>query len=257
MTIPNTSTQPRSRWQVATMATIGFAIVWNFITNSFPPTGVTIAQLSNTVFANVRIIPANYAFAVWGVIYVGLTAFGIYQLDPRRADNIQLQQTRPWIIIASLLQCAWILLFLYQQMLLSSLVMLGIVWALTKCYLSLHTTDKSVRQSDPAWVPHVFSIYLGWITVATIVNISSTLDLWGWHGRPLSPEFWTVLMMVLSVGLAVLLRRIYADRVFIGTIIWAIGGIIIANLTSPIIAIGGLVSIAILTLSMFWRSQAL
>jgi hypothetical protein len=252
MTLPKTFT--RSRWQVATMATIGLAIGWNFITNSFPPTGVTIAELSNTVFANVKIIPANYAFAIWGVIYIGLTAFGIYQLDPRRSDNIQLQQTRPWIIVASLLQCAWILLFLYQQMLLSSLVMLGIVWALTRCYLSLHPTDRSVPQANPAWVPSVFSIYLGWITVATIVNISSTLDLWGWQGFPLSPELWTVLMMVLSIGLAVLFRRIYADRVFSGTIIWAISGIIIANLTSPIIAIGGLVSIAMLMLSMFWRS---
>ena len=254
MTIPSTSISHRSRWQVATMATIGLAIGWNFVTNTFPPTGVTIAELSNTVFANVKIIPANYTFAIWGVIYMGLTAFGIYQLDPRRTDNVALQQTRPWIIAASLLQCAWILLFLYQQMVLSSLVMLGIVWALIKCYRSLHPTDKSIRQSYPAWVPNVFSIYLGWISVATIVNIASTFDLWGWRGNPLSPEFWTVLMMLVSVGLAILLIRVYADRVFCGTIIWAIGGIIIANLTAPIIAIGGLVSIVILTLSIFRRS---
>ena len=78
MTIPSTSIAHRSRWQIATMVTISFAIVWNFITNTFPPTGVKIAELSNTVFANVKIIPANYAFAIWGVIYIGLIAFGIY-----------------------------------------------------------------------------------------------------------------------------------------------------------------------------------
>ena len=255
MTIPSIATPRRSRWQVATIVTIGFAIVWNFFTNTFPPTGVKIAELSNTVFANVKIIPANYAFAIWGVIYVGLVAFGIYQLDPRRADNLQLQQTRPWIIVASLLQCAWILLFLYQQMVLSSLVMLGIVWALVKCYRSLHSTDESIRKSYPDWVPSVFSIYLGWISVATIVNIASTLDLWGWRGNPLSPEFWTILMMAVSVGLAVLLLRIYHDRAFGGVIIWAIGGIIIANLTTPIISISGLILIAILASLMFWRSS--
>jgi len=248
MTIPNTSTPARSRWQIATIVVIGLAIVWNFITNTFPPTGVKIAELSNTVFANVKIIPANYAFAIWGVIYIGLIAFGIYQLDPHRAKNVPLQQTRPWIILASLLQCMWILLFLYQQMLLSSLVMLGIVWALVKCYRSLHSPDKSIRQSNPAWVPSVFSIYLGWISVATIVNIASTLDSSGWHGNPLSPEFWTVVMMLASVWLAVLLLRIYADRAFSGVIIWAIGGIIIANLNTPIIVIGGLLSIAILSI---------
>ena len=88
MTIPSISTPRRSRWQVATMMTIGFAIVWNFITNTLPPTGVKIAGLSNTVFANVKIIPANYAFAIWGVIYVGLVVFGIYQLDPDRKSVV-------------------------------------------------------------------------------------------------------------------------------------------------------------------------
>jgi hypothetical protein len=253
MSIPNTSTQPRSRLQIATMATIGLAIVWNFITNSFPPTGVTISKLSNTVFADVKIIPANYAFSIWGLIYIGLVAFGIYQLDPRRADNVPLQQTRPWIIVASLLQCLWILLFLYQQMLLSSLVMLGIIWSLIKCYRSLHSPTKSAHQPYPAWVPRVFSIYLGWISVATIVNIAATFDLWGWQGSPLSPDFWTILMVAASVGLAVLLLRIYDDHVFGSVIIWAIGGIIIANLTTPAIIISGLMAIAILTFLLLQR----
>ena len=75
---------------------------------------MSIAKLSNTVFANVKIIPANYTFAIWGLIYIGLVAFAVYQLDYRRADNTQLQQTRPWIVLPSLLQSAWILLFLYH-----------------------------------------------------------------------------------------------------------------------------------------------
>jgi hypothetical protein len=72
MSTLNKSTQQPSRWQIATMAAIGFAIIWNFLTNWFPPTGVSIAKLSNTVFANVKIIPANYTFAIWGLIYIGL-----------------------------------------------------------------------------------------------------------------------------------------------------------------------------------------
>jgi hypothetical protein len=247
-------TQQPSQWQIATTVAIGFAIIWNFFTNSFPPTGVSIAKLSNTVFANVKIIPANYTFAIWGLIYLGLVAFAVYQLDYRRADNAQLQQTRPWIVLASLLQSGWILLFLYQQMVLSSLVMLGIVWALIKCYRSLHLLGKNSRQFNPTWVPSVFSIYLGWISVATIVNIASTLDSFGWQGAPLSPSIWTLLMIAVSVGLAILLLHIYADRAFGGVIIWAIGGIIIANLTTPTIAFGGLLAIVILTIVMLPRS---
>jgi hypothetical protein len=251
------TTQQPSQWQVATIAAIGFAIVWNYLTNSFPPTGVSIAKLSNTVFANVKIIPANYTFAIWGLIYIGLLAFAFYQLDYRRADNAQLQQARPWIVLASLLQSAWILLFLYQQMVLSSLVMFGIVWALIKCYRSFHSSKEKFRQFYPAWIPSVFSIYLGWITVATIVNIASTLDSFGWQGAPLSPSMWTLLMMSIGGGLALLLLYLYEDRSFVGVIIWATGGIIIANLTTPTIALGGLFIIAILSILTIQRSTSL
>ncbi len=250
------TTQPPSQWQIATIAAIGLAIIWNYLTNSFPPTGVTIAKLSSTVFANVKIIPANYTFAIWGVIYVGLIAFGFYQLDYRRADNAPLQQTRPWIVLASILQCAWILLFLYQQMVLSSVVMLGIVWALIKCYRSLHSSQPNLRRSYPTWVPSVFSIYLGWISVATIVNIASTLDSFGWQGAPLAPSLWTLIMMAISVGLASILLYIYADRAFGGVIIWAMGGITIANLDDPAIVIGGLLAISILIILTIQRSNS-
>jgi hypothetical protein len=254
MSIPNISTQPKSRLQIATMATIGLAIVWNFITNLFPPSGVTIAQLANTVFANVKIIPANYAFSIWGLIYTGLVAFGIYQLDSRRSENLPLQQTRPWIIGASLLQCLWVLLFIYEQMLLSSLVMLGLLWSLIKCYRSLHSVNKYNRQASPAWVPQVFSIYIGWISVATIVNIAATFDYWGWQGSPLSPDLWTILMVAVSVGLAILLLRTYADRAFGGVIIWATIGIIFANLNAPVIIIGGLIAIVLLAILLLQPS---
>lgn len=249
MSTPSTSTQKPSSWQIATIAAIGFAIIWNFLTNWFPPTGVTIATLSNTIFANIKIIPANYTFSIWGLIYTGLVAFGFYQLDYRRADNLPLQQTRPWIVLASLLQCAWILLFLYQQMILSSLVMLGIVLALIKCYRSLHSPQR-IR---PTWIPDVFSIYLGWISVATIVNIASTFDSFGWQGAPLPSSLWTLLMMAISVSLALILLRIYADRAFSGVIMWAIGGITIANLSEPLIALGGLLAIGMLTIFMIIR----
>jgi hypothetical protein len=255
---PNTSTPHKSSWQIATLAAIGFAIIWNFVTNIFPPTGVSIGELSNTVFADVKIIPANYAFAIWGLIYTGLVAFGFYQLDHRRADNIALQNTRRWLVLVSVLQCIWVLLFLYQQMFLSTLVMFGILWGLINCYRSLHPPQKTARPlSTNNWVPSVFSLYLGWISVATIVNIAATLYLWDWKGSPLSPEIWTLLLVAISVGLAIVLWKIYADRVFGGVIIWSIVGIIMANLDSPLIGIGGLIALAILALSLLPRSISL
>jgi hypothetical protein len=255
MTFPNPSNSQSTFWPIATLAAIVGAIIWNFATNIFPPTGVSIGELSNTVFADVRVIPANYAFAIWGLIYTGLVAFGIYQLDSRRNDNVSLQKTRPWLVLVSILQCAWILLFLYLQMFLSTVVMFGILWGLIKCYSSLHSPSKNARSLSTNWVPAVFSVYLGWISVATIVNIAATLYLWGWNGAPLSSDLWTVLLIAASVGLAIVLYTIYADRVFGGTIVWSIIGIIFANLDSPIIGIAGLAAIAILAVSLLPRSM--
>jgi hypothetical protein len=142
-------------------------------------------------------------------------------------------------------------------MILSSLVMLGIVWALINCYRSLHSPQGNTRQLQPNWVSSVFSIYLGWISVATIVNIASTLDSFGWQGTPLSASLWTLLMMAISVGLALILLRVYADRAFSGVIMWAIGGITIANLNDPAIALCGLLAIAMLAIFTIQRSNSI
>jgi hypothetical protein len=126
----------------------------------------------------------------------------------------------------------------------------GVVAALTTLAL------PTLRQLQPTWVPSVVSIYLGWISVATIVNIASTLDSFGWQGAPLSSSLWTLLMIAISVGLALILLRVYADLAFSGVIIWAIGGITIANLNDPAITLGGLLAIAMLTIFTIQRTSS-
>ncbi len=84
-----------SQSQVVTIFAMDLRSLWIMWLIGFAPTGVKIAELSTTVFARVKIIPANYTFAIWGLIYLGLIAFGWYQLEPRRADNLPLQKTRP------------------------------------------------------------------------------------------------------------------------------------------------------------------
>lgn len=247
----------RSRWQIATMVAIVVSIGWNFATYLFPSTRVPISQLSSTVFANVKIIPANYTFAIWGLIYVGLVDFGFYQLDARRSKFLLLQQARFWVILVSLLQCAWITLLLYQQMLLSSLAMLGVLYGLSRCYLSFHSPQEYSRQLSSNWVPRIFSLYLGWICISMMVNVAATLNWWGWDGSPLTPELWTILLIAGSFGLAILLLRIYDDRVFGGAVIWAVSGIVIANITTLSIVLVGWFAIVILTILMLKRAVSI
>jgi uncharacterized membrane protein YqjE len=98
--------------QLATLAAIISAFVINVVSNVFPLNGLGIGEISNTLFKNVFIIPANYAFAIWGLIYLGLFAFGIYQFLPSQKDDSDLRNTGYLLVIASIAQSIWVYLFL-------------------------------------------------------------------------------------------------------------------------------------------------
>ncbi|HEY9660455.1 MAG TPA: tryptophan-rich sensory protein, partial [Allocoleopsis sp.] len=118
---------------VAIVAT--FAI--NAWSNIAPLNGLSIGAIANTLFQNVLIIPANYAFAIWGVIYLGLIAFGFYQFQPPQRANPTLRRV-DWLLIGScLVQAIWVLLFLARQFWLSTVAMIGILLFLIAIYRQL------------------------------------------------------------------------------------------------------------------------
>ena len=100
------------RRQIVTIVAIIVSIVVNTVSNIFPLNGENVGKLSNTLFADVQIIPANYAFAIWGLVYIGLITFGIAQLQPNQRHNPRLQQGGYRLAIACVAQCIWIYLFL-------------------------------------------------------------------------------------------------------------------------------------------------
>ncbi len=96
----------------------------NIYVNISPPGGQTIGEISNTIFKDVLITPASYAFAIWGLIYLGLISFGIYQILPAQRENQILRKCQYFLVGASLIQIVWIFLFQYQLFTLSVLAML-------------------------------------------------------------------------------------------------------------------------------------
>jgi hypothetical protein len=128
MKLPNQPSDPPDRQrQVTTLAAVLGSIAINTLSNVFPFNGVSVSNLSNTLFVSIQIIPANYAFAIWGLIYIGLIAFGLYQLQPTQRENLRLQHSGYLLAIACIAQCAWIYLFLARLFPLSNLAMLGIL----------------------------------------------------------------------------------------------------------------------------------
>jgi hypothetical protein len=222
--------------QVMTLAAILGSIAVNTVSNKYPPNGVNIGTLSNTLFNSVLIQPANYAFAIWGLIYIGLIAFGIYQFQPAQRQNLRLQRSGYLLVWASLAQCIWIYLFLARLFPLSTIAMLGILLPLIVLYQRLGIGQQWGSRSARWLIDMPVSIYLGWISVATIVNVAIALYSLNWNGWGLPPTIWTLVIMVVSTTIAALMLVQRRDIAYGLVIVWALVAIAVRQMTVPLIA---------------------
>jgi hypothetical protein len=248
---------PDQRRQITTLVAILGSIAINTCSNFFPLNGLNIGQLSNTLFAPVQIIPASYAFAIWGLIYLGLIGFGIYQLQPTQRQNPHLQQSGYLLVFASVAQCAWIYLFLARLFPLSVIAMLGILLSLIGMYQRLGIGEQRVSRHDRWLLQTPISIYLGWITVATVVNIAIALYSLNWNGWGVAPAVWTVIMMLVSAAIATYVALQRHDTAYTLVIVWALAAIAIRHWTMPLIALtGGGLAIGLVLLLLMIRYES-
>jgi hypothetical protein len=249
MKLSNQSSNPELTRQLITLVAIVASIVVNTISNIFPLNGTNVGKLSNTLLAPVQITPANYAFAIWGVVYLGLLAYGLYQFQSTERHNPRLVRGGYLLTIACIAQCAWIYLFLGRLFALSIVAMLGILLPLIALYQCLGIGYQNISKQE-RWFLHIpISIYLGWITVATVVNVASTLYVNEWNGWGIPATAWTVLMMVVSAAIASYVYIERHDTAYTLVIVWALLGIAIRQIGTPPIAVTGFVgSIALLLL---------
>lgn len=240
---------PRLR-QGATVAAVLAAIIVNALSNFFPLGGANIGEIANTVFAEVKITPANYAFAIWGLIYVGLISFSIYQARPKQRFDPSVRQTAYGVIGACLFQIAWVFAFQLKYFGLSVLLMVGILACLIGAYRAARRPQPPSRPRR--WLLQIpISLYLGWITVATVVNVASALVAVGWNQWGLAATTWTILMVLVSALIAAVVTAQYQDAAFPAVTIWALIAIAL-RATNPaaisLVASGLAAALGLLTL---------
>jgi hypothetical protein len=216
--------------QLANLLGILAAFAINVLTNIRPPTGRNIGEISNTVFQNVLITPANYAFAIWGLIYLGLLSLGVYQALPENKTRFRFLGYG--LAIASLWQIIWVYLFQYGFYPLSLLAMLGILLALIWLYLRLPALSGRQRW----FLSYPVSLYLGWISVATIVNGAIALYWLQWDGFGIDGSIWTAIILGIGVILGIYMANRRKDRVFAGVFLWAFVAIAVKHFAIPLIA---------------------
>ena len=221
--------------QIFTLISIIAAFGMNVWANIAPINGATIGEISNSLFGNILITPANYAFAVWGLIYLGLISFAFYQAIPAQRPNELLNKIRHLIALASWAQIVWVFLFLYRQFTLSFVAMVAILLPLIVAYLHLSWGDRISHQQQ--WlVRNPISIYLAWISVATIVNGAIVLASWNWNGWGIIPQIWTLVMLLIAALITHLVAIPRRDFAYAGVFVWASVAIAVRNSDDLILA---------------------
>jgi hypothetical protein len=229
---------------LATLATIGV----NALASALPLNGQTTGEISDRF--DVFFVPAGYVFSIWGLIYLALLAYSVFQALPAQAQDARLRSIGYLYILSAVANMAWIFLWHYEFFSLSVVAMLALLGLLIAIYLRLDIGHTKVS-SAMKWLVHVpFSIYLGWITVATIANITSVLYFLQWNGWGISPEAWTLIMLAAAViiGAAVSLTR--GDVAYAAVLIWAFAGIAVKHEDTTIVAAAAWLAAAITAVFM-------
>jgi benzodiazapine receptor len=222
------------RQVVNVLATIGVIAV-NGLANALPLNGQTTGEISDRF--DVYFVPAGYVFSIWGVIYLALLSFTIYQALPSQRDNPRLRRIGYLYALSCVANIAWLFLWHYEFFELTIVAMGALLLLLIAIYLVLGFGRSRVSAAE-TWLARVpFSIYLGWITVATIANVTSLLDYLNWSGWGIDPQMWAVIMLIAGAVIASAVSVTRGDVAYVLVIVWAFAGIAVKHSDTWIVAL--------------------
>jgi translocator protein len=208
--------------QVANVVSYGLTVIVNGLAVALPLNGLSTGEISDRF--PVLVTPAGYVFGIWSLIYILLAAFTLYQALPRNRQQPELRAIGYLPALAGVLNATWVILWHYEVFALTVPVMLGLLATLVLIHRRLQPTRRAGGLARWA-VALPFSVYLGWITVATIANISQMLYRAGYRGEPLGEEPWAMIILAVGVGIAAIMLLRELDWAFALVIIWAYVGI--------------------------------
>lgn len=230
--------------QYTNLLTVLFALAVNILASTLPLNGQNTGEISDRF--QVYFVPAGYVFSIWGLIYIGWIAFTIFQLQPSQKDNPRLRRLGYLFAISNLFNAAWLFCWHYNLFGLSVLVMLGLLGLLIASYLRLDVNRLRVSRMEYWSVDVLFSVYLGWITVATVANITDWLYYIGWDGFGIPAEAWAVIMLVVASLLGLVMALTRRDAGYLSVLVWAFAGIAVKQSAAPVVALSAWAAAALM-----------
>jgi len=230
-------------------------IVVNYYSQMYTINGNTMASLS-AEYDNL-FTPAGYAFAIWGLIFLAMFVYAIFQIKRAFFSNKEsdfIEQTGPYFLIANLANAAWVIVWLYEYTFISIILMFIILGSLLMIIkrTNMERWDAPFKIIAFVWWP--ICLYSGWITVAAIANVAAYLSKIGWDGWFLDEVQWTLVMITIAVIINILMIYKRNMREFAAVGIWALIAIYVRQQgNNDLIAYYALIGSAVIFLNIAYH----
>lgn len=233
---------------LARQAAVAISYVLTLVVNGLATAG-TLGGISTREIATrypISFLPANFTFSIWGVIYLALGAYTVYQALPSQREQ-PLQRAVGWLVaLTGVFNSLWLVTFQNTLFAASMLAMLALLGTLIVIYTRLGIGRTPVSIATRALVTLPFSLYLGWITVATIANASYVLYDAGWNGFGIAGATWAVIMLLVAAALTLYILAVRGDIAYLLVVVWAFFGIWARQTDAPLVAaVAGIAALAL------------
>ncbi len=206
-----------------------------------------------------QIVPADYAFIIWSLIYAGAIAYAIYQALPQQRENPLLRSIGYYTASAFLATTAWLIV---AQLELEWLTVVCLFWILFSLFGAfIQFMDVPLSTTERYLVGFPISIFAGWATIAAIANMAGALQDSGFSNVIFSNQTWTIIMLITGTAIAsFVVLRSHGNIGYALTFIWALIGVVVANIvrtpSTPVVLVASSMAVIVAIALVLGRTVA-
>lgn len=218
--------------RIVTVVMFAAMVTVNALANILPINGVNTGQVSDS-YPNL-FAPAGVTFSIWGLIYLLLAVYTVYQLIQLKSGKPEsktelLNKTGIYFSVSSAANIIWI--FSWHNYLIPLTMLLMIVILICLIMIMREINKEQLSTKEKFFIRLPFSVYFGWITVAAIANAATLLVDLGWNRFGISEQIWTVLIIIIGAIIAGITTVRNGDIAYGFVPVWAYIGIIIKHIS--------------------------
>jgi benzodiazapine receptor len=220
--------------QAATVVSYLVVMAINIAANALPLNGRMTKDISDQF--PVLVIPAGYVFAIWGLIYVLLGVFTVWQALPRNRQDATLRSIGYLPALSGVFNATWLIAFHWGAWVMGEALMIALLVTLITIHLRLWARRDDLHGTRYWTIRAPWSVYLGWITVATIANTAQTLYAIGFDAWGIDPALIAAVVLATGIVIAATFVARYRDAAYGLVIVWAYAGVAVKEAGTALVA---------------------